>query len=141
LAGTCTVAAGVVTAVVITERGYGYSSANPPVLDCPGGGAQTFTPQIDTSTGGDGCLGVKLTAAMQFTRDGSTWADMEERYVHIFTCVVFVCVCMHTYKGSDAVYERWEYVGGYGRKVRAFIYVCCVVCVRVCVCLCVCMHT
>jgi hypothetical protein len=87
LAGTCTALAGSVTSVVITERGYGYTAANPPVLTCPGDTAQTFTPVIDTSTGGEGCLGVRLLAVMQFTKSGSTWADREDRYVGVCVCV------------------------------------------------------
>ena len=79
LAGTCTVVAGAVTAVVLTERGYGYDSANPPTLTCATGTGQTFTPSIDASTGGNGCLGVSLTPVMQFESSGETWFNTEAR--------------------------------------------------------------
>lgn len=79
LAGTCTAVAGAVTAIVLAERGNGYTAANPPTLTCAGGTGQTFAASIDASAGGAGCLGVSLTPQMQFTSAGETWFDAGAR--------------------------------------------------------------
>ena len=49
LAGTCTVVAGAVTSISITNPGSGYIASAPPTIACAGGSGHTFTPTIDTS--------------------------------------------------------------------------------------------
>ena len=71
-AGTCVGDGTQVSSITITDPGTGYLSTAPPTITCAGGSGHTFTPSIDTSTGGTGCLGVQFLATMQFSNNFET---------------------------------------------------------------------
>ena len=78
-AGTCVGDGAVVTSIFVINPGTGYLSTAPPAITCANGSGHTFTPTIDTSTGGTGCLGTKFAAAMQFTNNYETFLDTAPR--------------------------------------------------------------